>query len=190
VDSATGEVKGGTAELPGRPAAQLLQSQAPQNGVSRGVYYPSGAFSKFLQQGKDSDFAQNFSAADLAWNRGGSQQDEKEFKEGYLDMEFFDSRLWVRAGRQNIVWGKTELFHAPTSSTRSTSRWRRCRASSRALHWVRARRLVLLRHRSARRRASRGRGESRRHRAPTSVSVAAVHALVACNKRTALWALV
>ena len=25
-------------------------------------------------------------------------------------MEFFDSRLWVRAGRQNIVWGKTELF--------------------------------------------------------------------------------
>ena len=44
------------------------------------------------------------------WNRGGSQQDEKEFKEGYLDMEFFDSRLWIRAGKQNIVWGKTELF--------------------------------------------------------------------------------
>jgi hypothetical protein len=110
VNSATGEVKGGTAELPGRPAAQLAQSQAPRNGVSRGVYYPSGAFSRFLQEGKDGDFNQNFSASDLAWNRGGSQEDEKEFKEGYLDMEFFDSRLWVRAGRQNIVWGKTELF--------------------------------------------------------------------------------
>jgi hypothetical protein len=110
VDSATGALRGGSAELPGRPASQLLQSEAPETGVSRGVYYPSGAFSRFLQQDKDSDFAQNFSAADLAWNRGGSQQDEKEFKEGYLDMEFFDSRLWVRAGRQNIVWGKTELF--------------------------------------------------------------------------------
>jgi hypothetical protein len=110
VNKNSGALGTGSAELPGRPASQLLQSQAPQKGISRGVYYPSGAFSRFLQQDKDSDFAQNFSQAELSWNRGGSQQDEKEFKEGYLDMEFFDSRLWVRAGRQNIVWGKTELF--------------------------------------------------------------------------------
>ena len=25
-------------------------------------------------------------------------------------MEFLDSRLWLRIGLQNIVWGKTELF--------------------------------------------------------------------------------
>jgi len=110
INKYSGVLGTGSAELPARPASQLLQTDAPQKGISRGVYYPSGVFSRFLQQDKDSDFAQNFSAGDLAWNRGGSQQDEKEFKEGYLDMEFFDSRLWVRAGRQNIVWGKTELF--------------------------------------------------------------------------------
>ncbi|MBS1107602.1 MAG: hypothetical protein H6Q91_3104, partial [Deltaproteobacteria bacterium] len=106
INKYSGVLGTGSAELPARPASQLLQTDAPQKGISRGVYYPSGVFSRFLQQDKDSDFAQNFSAGDLAWNRGGSQQDEKEFKEGYLDMEFFDSRLWVRAGRQNIVWGK------------------------------------------------------------------------------------
>src|SRR5690606_19227614 len=39
-----------------------------------------------------------------------SQGWEKELKELYVDMEFFDSQLWVRLGRQQIVWGKTELF--------------------------------------------------------------------------------
>ncbi len=104
------ELGTGRYELPARPASQLLISEGPQRGLSRGVYYPSQSFTRFLQQDKDDDFDQNFSQNELAWNRGGSQQDEKEFKEGYLDMEFFDSRLWVRAGRQNIVWGKTELF--------------------------------------------------------------------------------
>ena len=33
-----------------------------------------------------------------------------ELKEAYLDLEMFDSRLWLRVGKQNIVWGKTELF--------------------------------------------------------------------------------
>jgi hypothetical protein len=110
VDPATGELRTGNYELPGRPASELLISQKPQRGISRGVYYPSGSFTRFLQQDKDTQFDQNFSQNELEWNRGGSQQDEKEFKEGYLDMEFFDSRLWVRAGKQNIVWGKTELF--------------------------------------------------------------------------------
>ena len=105
-----GTLKGGSAEMPARPASELLITEAPQKGASRGVFYPSPAFRKFLQDDKGSNFDQNFSAADLAWNRGGSQQDEKEFKEGYLDMEFFDSRLWLRAGKQNVVWGKTELF--------------------------------------------------------------------------------
>ena len=100
----------GRYELPARPASELLITDAPQKGISRGVYYPSGSFTRFLQQDKADQFDQNFSQNELSWNRGGSQQDEKEFKEGYLDMEFFDSRLWIRAGKQNIVWGKTELF--------------------------------------------------------------------------------
>ena len=48
--------------------------------------------------------------AELAWNHGQSQQDQKELKELYVDLEMFDSQLWIRAGYQTIVWGKTELF--------------------------------------------------------------------------------
>ncbi|MBW2421990.1 MAG: hypothetical protein JRH19_25875, partial [Deltaproteobacteria bacterium] len=44
------------------------------------------------------------------WNRGYSQQQTKELKEAYFDLELFDSRLWLRLGKQTIVWGKTELF--------------------------------------------------------------------------------
>jgi hypothetical protein len=110
VDPATGQIRGGSGELPARPASELLLTERPQKGVTQGAYYTSPKFRAFLQQDKGDNFDQNFTEAELAWNRGGSQEDEKEFKEGYLDMEFFDSRLWIRAGKQNIVWGKTELF--------------------------------------------------------------------------------
>ena len=39
-----------------------------------------------------------------------ASSEQKELKELYVDFEMFDSRLWVRAGYQTIVWGKTELF--------------------------------------------------------------------------------
>jgi hypothetical protein len=52
---------------------------------------------------------QSFSENDLFFNHGASQ-DEGELREAYLDMDLFDSRLWLRLGKQNIVWGKTELF--------------------------------------------------------------------------------
>jgi len=191
VNSATGELLSGSAELPGRPASQLLQSQAPQKGISRGVYYPSGTFSRFLQQDKDSDFAQNFSAADLAWNRGGSQQDEKEFKEGYLDMEFFDSRLWVRAGRQNIVWGKTELF-------RTTDQFNPVDLALASLPSLEEARIALWSVRGVWSFYDVGPVED--VRLEIAVNLADIEhadigqcgepftALVACNKRTALWA--
>jgi hypothetical protein len=59
--------------------------------------------------GEFDSFDQNFGEHELAWNHGGSQ-DEYELKEAYLDIEMLDSRLWLRLGKQNIVWGKTELF--------------------------------------------------------------------------------
>ncbi len=71
------------------------------------LYTPTAALRRNL--GKFDSFDQNFSESELAWNRGGSQ-DEWELKEAYFDLEFLESRLWIRAGKQNIVWGKTELF--------------------------------------------------------------------------------
>jgi Protein of unknown function (DUF1302) len=105
-----GQIFSGSGELPGRPASEFPLGQRAPNNASQGVYYPSPAYRNFLRNGRADKFDQNFTETELSFNHGGSQQDEKEFKEGYLDMEFFDSRLWVRAGKQNIVWGKTELF--------------------------------------------------------------------------------
>jgi hypothetical protein len=110
VDPNTGALGFGGAELPARAASEYRIDQRGSDTASQGVYYPSPAFRRFLKSGDPSVFDQNFSQNELAWNRGGSQQDEKELKELYLDMEFFDSRLWIRFGKQNIVWGKTELF--------------------------------------------------------------------------------
>jgi hypothetical protein len=83
-----------TSPLPLRPAADSL-------------YTPSAALRRRID--RFDSFDQNFGEHELAWNRGGSQ-DEWELKEAYLDVEMLDSRLWVRLGKQNIVWGKTELF--------------------------------------------------------------------------------
>jgi hypothetical protein len=101
----------GFGELPYR-AAPFYTSTQP--GVSRtqaqGLYVPSAGLVKELNSGRLDSIDQNFSQAELEWNRGASQQDEKELKEAYADIEMFEGRLWLRLGKQNIVWGKTELF--------------------------------------------------------------------------------
>ncbi len=104
----------GQLPLPFRPAprvqnsAQLGRKAGP--GEAQGLYVPSPALRKFEMDGEFDSFDQNFTVNELQWNRGASQQDEKELKELYFEFEMFDSALWIRAGKQSIVWGKTELF--------------------------------------------------------------------------------
>jgi hypothetical protein len=100
------------AEKPFRPApdCHFADPSCPK-GEARGLFIPNAGLAKLIRSGESlSDFDQNFRQAELEWNRGASQQDEKELKELYVDLELFDSQLWLRAGKQNIVWGKTELF--------------------------------------------------------------------------------
>ncbi|MGH0036670.1 MAG: DUF1302 family protein [Myxococcota bacterium] len=78
------------------------------NDIARGMYLPSEGLRNNIDDFDNPQF--NFRESERAWNRGASQQDEKELKEAYLDVELFDSRLWLRIGKQSIVWGKTELF--------------------------------------------------------------------------------
>jgi hypothetical protein len=74
---------------------------------AHGLFVPSQAF---LERWDDfGNFEQNLSEKDVSWNHTQSQ-DERELKELYADIEMFEGRLWLRAGKQNIVWGKTELF--------------------------------------------------------------------------------
>jgi len=93
-----------TSPLPLRP--RLLPG-------AHGGMYPHGLFvpsEAYLDRVDDfEELEQNYSQSDLAWHHVQSQ-DERELKEAYFDIETFDGRLWIRAGKQTIVWGKTELF--------------------------------------------------------------------------------
>ena len=100
----------GSASLPFRPAP-LLGNLGPSNRLmAQGIYYPSPGLQQWLRNDRHSTFDQNFSQTELAWNHGASQQDERELKEAYLDAELLDGQLWLRIGKQTVVWGKTELF--------------------------------------------------------------------------------
>jgi hypothetical protein len=101
---------GGAGALPLRPAPELRAGRGGPLWQAQGVYYPNARLAELLRDDDLDSFDQNFRQEELAWNRGASQQDEKELKEAYLDLEFFDSRLWLRIGKQSVVWGKTEIF--------------------------------------------------------------------------------
>jgi len=95
------------------PDGLPLRPKLPNNpdlGVrqAHNLYVPSPALVDHLDN--LDTFAQNFSQNELQWNRGASQQQTKELKEAYLDIEMFEGRLFLRLGKQDIVWGKTELF--------------------------------------------------------------------------------
>jgi len=103
----------GQGELPFRvaPLYAFDDASAPR-GAARGLFYPSAAFAALIEADRFGIPDQNFSESALAWNHGASQQDTRELKEAYVDLELLESRLWVRLGLQTTVWGKTELFRA------------------------------------------------------------------------------
>ncbi|MCS5636700.1 MAG: hypothetical protein NZ990_09300, partial [Myxococcota bacterium] len=84
--------------------------RAALDSEARGLFVPTPPLREALARGDFGYYPFNISGMDRAFNRGASQQDEGELKEAYLDIEMFDSRLWLRVGKQSIVWGKTELF--------------------------------------------------------------------------------
>jgi hypothetical protein len=101
----------GSADLPLRPATRVGNDDLASGSTPRGIWYPNQRLQQLLDDDEFDNFDQNYrEREELAWNRGASQQDTKELKELYLDLEAFDSRLWLRLGKQQIVWGKTELF--------------------------------------------------------------------------------
>jgi hypothetical protein len=103
-------VSGGGGESPMRVAPDRSNLLEPVPGLAQGLYIPSRGLIDALASQDFDQHEFNISEIDRAFNRGASQSDTYELKEAYLDMEFLDSRLWIRAGIQNIVWGKTELF--------------------------------------------------------------------------------
>ncbi len=112
--SQVGSRPGGTGELPFRPAPDLpsLAPVADNPGLQRaqGLYIPSQGLREALASGDLDELDFNFDQLGRSFNRGQAQQQTGELKEAYVDIEWLDSRLWTRIGKQNIVWGKTELF--------------------------------------------------------------------------------
>jgi len=100
-----------TLDLPLHPAPEIpYTSRRLDPAVAQGLWYPNMRLAQYIREGEFDSMDQTFRQQELEWNRGASQQDEKELKELYADIELFDSRLWLRIGKQTIVWGKTELF--------------------------------------------------------------------------------
>jgi len=99
---------GGNA-LPYRPAPLWAAGSGPSD-KAQGIFYPSPQYAQYLRDGGSDRFQQNFSQDELAWNRGASQSQTKELKEAYLDINMLEGSLFLRLGKQTIVWGKTELF--------------------------------------------------------------------------------
>jgi hypothetical protein len=103
----------GQGELPFRPAPRFaFDDDGAPNDAARGLFLPNAATQRFVGRDHFGFYDQNMSQGELAWNHGASQRGERELKEAYLDLELFESRLWIRGGKQTIVWGKTELFRA------------------------------------------------------------------------------
>ena len=100
----------GSAALPYRPAPIYAADSGANEAFARGNWYPNQRLQQLLRDGEFTRLDTHFSRGELEWNRGASQEPLKEMREVYLEFEAFESRLWVRAGKQTIVWGKTELF--------------------------------------------------------------------------------
>jgi hypothetical protein len=103
IDNPTGPSPDG---LPLRP--KVPNDPSLGLGQAHNLYVPSQAL---LGRMDDFDsFDQNFTQSQLQWNLGASQEQTKQLKEAYLDIEALEGRLFLRVGLQTIVWGKTELF--------------------------------------------------------------------------------
>lgn len=91
--------------LPLRPAVPNVDLGMKE---AHGLYAPSRALLREMDTYHSAD--QNFTQNQLQWNHGASQGQTRELKELYLDIEMLEGALFLRLGKQNIVWGKTELF--------------------------------------------------------------------------------
>jgi hypothetical protein len=98
--------------LPFRPGSEnpASRTRIGKRWESQGVFVPNYRVRNEIRRGSFDNYDQNYSLNELQWNRGASQQSLKELRELYFDIEMFDNRLWLRAGKQTIVWGKTEIF--------------------------------------------------------------------------------
>jgi len=97
--------------LPFRPALpQPGTVGTDKDDTIQGLWAPHPALRDKIDEIDDRGQGFNFSEDELIWDFGAGQADEKNLKELYLDIEAFQGRLWIRLGKQTIVWGKTELF--------------------------------------------------------------------------------
>ena len=102
---------GGSASLPYRPAPETRFNGRGSKNKAKGLWYPNARLQQLMNDGDFDAFPDTpLSRNDVAWNHGQAQREQGELKELYADIEMFDSQLWIRAGYQTIVWGKTELF--------------------------------------------------------------------------------
>ncbi len=99
--------------LPLRPEVPDFPRLGTDLKDAGGLWVPNKPLRDRIDDIDDDGEGFNLRERELRWNHGAAQQEgEYELKEAYLDLEVFDGRLFVRLGKQLIVWGKTELFRS------------------------------------------------------------------------------
>jgi hypothetical protein len=96
---------------PDKPVVDPLTAyEASSRRAPAGLFNPSAAMRRLDAHHDVDRYDQNFHQnRELAWNFGASQE-EYILREAYLDANLFDGRLFLRLGKQTVIWGKTELF--------------------------------------------------------------------------------
>ena len=100
----------GAFALPLRPAPERHIGERAAPWESQGLFIPNNSVRDAIRRDAFDANDQYFTVGELQWNHGASQDSLKELRELYLDFETAQRRVWLRIGRQTIVWGKTELF--------------------------------------------------------------------------------
>jgi hypothetical protein len=96
--------------LPLRPAPQRRVGEPAEPWESQGLFVPNKRVRELVRDDTLDATDQYFTVGELQWSHGANQQLLKELRELYVDLETAQRRLWLRIGKQTIVWGKTELF--------------------------------------------------------------------------------
>ena len=167
VNPLTGQGGALRAPLPAGAHVRSSTSERPDRASARGIYYPNDRLQQLLRDDDIEPWQTKLRRAELAWNRGQSQQDQKELKELYVDVEMFDSRLWVRVGLPDHRLGQDRALPQPGPVQPPGHRARLPHQPRGVAHLPVGdpRGLVLLRRRSLQRRAPRAGDERRRVRA-------------------------
>jgi hypothetical protein len=121
----------GSAALPYRPAPEFNADSGAPLQYARGVYYPNYRLQQLLEDGDITKISTKYRRGELAWNRGQSQQEQKELRSSTPTSRCSTAGSGCASATRRSSGARRSSSATRTSSTRRTSaspRFRRSRS--------------------------------------------------------------